>query len=81
MKITKQYLKQIIKEELEAVLGESLEDSAIRGTWENFCKNRGTDPLKLEPPIPHPDGETAEAKCRKERRKIRTAKGILPVDG
>jgi|2_EtaG_2_1085320.scaffolds.fasta_scaffold19464_3 hypothetical protein len=78
MKITKSQLKQIIKEELEAVLGEDLGDSAIKGAWENFCKNRGTDPLKADPPTPHPDGETAEAKCRKERRKIRTTKGLDP---
>ena len=81
MKVTKSYLKQIIKEELEAVLGEDLGDSAIRCAWWNFCKNRGSDPLKVDPPIPHPDGKDAEERCKKERKKIRTAKGIEPVDG
>lgn len=83
MKITKQLLKQIIREEIDSVLEvemdtrrvEEGETSGLEGMkyrsqktmWDEYCEGRSS-----RPNFNHPDGEGAQMRCVRNR----VAKGL-----
>ena len=72
MKITKQQLRQIIKEEIRYLQEESdMGEKAIRTAWDLYGENRGAKPKD-----PHPGGTKKEDAACTKRNKIRQIKDL-----
>ena len=78
MKITKETLIQLIKEEFEAALSESdaMKDKAARAVWELYSQDKAA-----RPDVRHPDGEAKEKRLTAKRQKKRLATGKARDDG